>query len=151
MWMMMTKKVVRHVDCAVVHVAFVASVVIEHLRSILMTIVKWHGTFLLVREYILKLWLLYCFSKSFWHICFNLFFSFLFLFWKKYLFWWSNFFLFFFCLKHIFIKAALIFYSVLMIPYVIGFNVDPPAPMVTFNWIVDGTFALDMVCVFMNE
>ena len=49
-----------------------------------------------------------------------------------------------------FFVAALIFYSVLMIPYVIGFNVEPPESMVVFNWIVDSTFAIDMFLNFFT-
>tara|TARA_B100000795_G_C22736724_1_gene413620 strand:- start:36 stop:1091 length:1056 start_codon:yes stop_codon:yes gene_type:complete len=49
-----------------------------------------------------------------------------------------------------FFVAALIFYSVLMIPFVIGFNVEPPTGMVIFNWMVDVTFALDMVLNFFT-
>ena len=49
-----------------------------------------------------------------------------------------------------FFVASLIFYSVLMIPYTIGFNVDPPEAMLLFNWLVDCTFAVDMLFNFFT-
>ena len=49
-----------------------------------------------------------------------------------------------------FLVAFLIFYSVIMIPYVIGFNIDPPETMVLFNWVVDFSFAVDMLFNFFT-
>jgi hypothetical protein len=49
-----------------------------------------------------------------------------------------------------FFVAILIFYSVVMIPYMIGFNVNAPTTMVIINWIVDCTFAVDMCFNFFT-